>query len=224
VKFYAFNELSDRQPITMLEVPEKYLTGGNGRIFYMLKTWQIKLFDQFRRDAFQKMAEPGMANKAEGFKNLILLAGSMAIANASADELKNFIRGKQIDFKDAVFENFFKLAGFNKYSVNSIKYDGLGAVLWEEILPPTGVYDNISRDVMDLFSDPSKFEASQSRSLRDIPVGGQLYYWWMGAGAERKDRRGSFWWQDGGSDTAQFTTRPGVQSSGKPPLKPVPRP
>ena len=32
-KLYVFNEIADIQPITLSEMPLKYLTGGNGRIF-----------------------------------------------------------------------------------------------------------------------------------------------------------------------------------------------
>ena len=75
VLFLAFNELAEMQPISLSEVPETYLRAGNGRIFYMLKTWNIKLLDTFRREALQTM----QTNPVRGLKNLVWLTALVVL-------------------------------------------------------------------------------------------------------------------------------------------------
>jgi len=58
VKLHLFNTVADFQPIALTEMPQKYLTGGNGRLFYMLKTFTLKQFDIYRREVFQQINNP----------------------------------------------------------------------------------------------------------------------------------------------------------------------
>jgi len=53
-KFHAFNELSDMQPISMMEMPQLYLDIPNGRILYSLKTFTLKQWDVARRNVVQE--------------------------------------------------------------------------------------------------------------------------------------------------------------------------
>ena len=47
-EFYSVCKLADYQPIWISEMPEMYAKAGNGRIFYMLKSFTLKMFDIFR--------------------------------------------------------------------------------------------------------------------------------------------------------------------------------
>src|SRR3990167_2384394 len=91
VKLIAFNELLDVQPVALSEMPEQYLKGGNGRIFYMLTTYTIKLFDVYRNEVFQTMK----TNPVQGIKNLLYLTGALLVMNATADEIKDFILNRE---------------------------------------------------------------------------------------------------------------------------------
>jgi hypothetical protein len=42
IKYLMFNELAEIQPITMSEMPESYVTGGNIRLLYTLKSFTLK--------------------------------------------------------------------------------------------------------------------------------------------------------------------------------------
>ena len=50
--------------------------------------------------------------------------------------------------------------------------------------------DNISKDIMALFKDYDKAtEISNIRTLKEIPIGGDLFYWWF-AHEEKKPSEG----------------------------------
>ena len=55
VKLLLWHNLSDMQPVSLSEMPLKYLQNPNGRLLYMLKTFTIKQFDVMRRDSYQLM-------------------------------------------------------------------------------------------------------------------------------------------------------------------------
>jgi hypothetical protein len=186
VKLLMFNELLDFHPVALSEMPEQYLSGGNQRILYMLKSYTIKQLDVFRREAFQKMAE---GNWKEGIKNLLSLASLIVICNGTADEIKDFIMGRKTKLSDRVVDQLLMLVGFSRYTTNNVVSEGLGSALIEQIIPPTNFIDNISRDLIDLYKN---FDESVSinnfRSIQDIPLIGKLYYWWFGRGVESKDK------------------------------------
>jgi len=181
VKLYLFNKLSDMQPISLSEVPEKYLVGGNGRIFYMLKTFTLKAFDIFRRECFQKISTKG--ERLQGLRNLIRLTAYFSVMNASADMIQDLLLGRPTELSDLVVENIYRLFGASRYTAYGISRKGLGTTLAEQILPPFKAINAISQDIK-TFGDEKGFEITQS-----IPVVGKLYYWWFGKGAKKLERK-----------------------------------
>ena len=189
VKFMLFNDLSDFQPITLSEVPLKYLEAPNGRVFYALKTYSIKLFDVYRRESFQLMKKKG--TRIQGVRNMVKLSVLLAIFNGTADTLKDFVSGKTTEISDRVVESFAKAIGFGRYTFNQVGKEGLGRTAAEQILPPTQLFDDLSRDMMDVFMDTDDdFEVSKLRTIRNIPIVGKLFYWWFGRVSERKETGG----------------------------------
>lgn len=180
VKYLAFNKLADMQPIALSEHPEQYLKGGNGRIFYMLKTWTIKMFDVYRNEVFAQMK----TNKPEALKNLMRLTLALVLMNAGADELKDLILGRKTKLSDRVVDNILKLIGFSRYSTYQVAREGLGSTLLNQTVSfPTKFLDNLSKDVDALLKDfDENFNVNKLRSIESIPFGGRLYYWWFGKG------------------------------------------
>jgi hypothetical protein len=180
-KLYTFNELADIQPISLSEMPQKYLTGGNGRIFYMLKTYTLKMFDVYRNEAFKKIATEGQ--RAEGVKNLLKLSAYLVTLNAGADVLKDLLLGRPIDLEDHVVDNIYRLAGASRFTIDKAKMEGLGTAAAKQILPPFKTLDAITKDLRTL-GDEKGFEVTQS-----IPVFGKMYYWWFGKGVEKSAKK-----------------------------------
>ena len=177
----------------MSETPEAYLNAGNGRLFYMLKMFTLKQFDVFRREVWHNIKTGERDKVVEGLGNATRLLAILSLANAGADELKDWVLGKDVDFEDHVIENLLSLGGASRYLRMQTTKEGIGSGLAGQILPPFKFIDAISKDVMTDTRDGL-------RSVDSIPVGGKLYYWHFGRG---KDAEGIF--QPGRS-------RPGVAS------------
>lgn len=180
VKLLAFNELLDVQPVALSEMPEMYLKGGNGRIFYMLKTYTVKLFDVYRNEVFQEISA---GRKAQGLKNLIYLSGALVTMNATADEIKDLVLNRETSLKDRTVDNILKLAGFSKFTIYKARMEGIGSATARTILPPFKFIDSAYKDVV------QANELSQLETIQSIPVGGKLYYWWFGKGAAKSDKK-----------------------------------
>jgi hypothetical protein len=179
-RLYLFNVLSDFQPISLSEMPQKYLTGGNGRIFYMLKTFTLKQFDAFRREAFQKIGTEGQ--RIQGLKNLVRLAACFAAANATSDVIKDLILGRPIDPGDKVVDNLLRLVGISKFVTWQARTQGVGKAVVMQVAPPFKGIDALVKDINSA-GDDKGLEIVQS-----IPLVGKLYYWWFGKGADKAER------------------------------------
>jgi hypothetical protein len=185
VKYLAFSELLNFQPIALSEVPELYLRGGNGRIFYMLKTWTIKMFDVYRNEVYNEMK----TDPTQGLKNLINLTILLMTMNATADVLKDLLLGREIKLDDLVVDNIAKLIGFSRYATFQVQREGVGSTVAQQILPPTKLMDDISKDAIKLYKDWGESNlVNKLRTPESIPVIGKLYYWWFGGGVEKKKR------------------------------------
>jgi hypothetical protein len=182
VKLYLFNTLADFQPIALSEMPQKYLTGGNGRIFYMLKTFTLKQFDTYRREAFQKIAKPG--TRIQGIKNLMWLMGTFVAANVTADIIKDLLLGRKIDMEDKAVDNLLRLVGISKFVTWKAREEGVGSALVRQIAPPFKAADAISKDIDKAIQGRPTGEIIQS-----FPFLGKLYYWWFGKGAEKTKKK-----------------------------------
>ncbi|KKL45515.1 hypothetical protein LCGC14_2354940, partial [marine sediment metagenome] len=187
VKYLAFNEILNFQPIALSEVPQKYLTAGNGRIFYMLQTWNIKMLDVFRNEVYNEMK----TDPVQGLKNMIRLATLLMLMNATADVIKDIMLGREIRLDDLVVDNIVKLIGFSRYTIFQVKREGLGSAIGQQVLPPGKLLDDVSRDTVALFTDfDENFAVDKLRTPENIPIIGKLYYWWFGRGSEiKKERR-----------------------------------
>lgn len=187
VKFLAFNIVLDFSPRALSEMPERYLNSGNGRIFYILKTWQIKLLDIYRRESWNEI-KAGRVSK--GLANLFRLSIFLTAMNATADVIKDLLLGREIKLNDLVVNNIIKLSGvFSRYTIDEIGREGLASSVLGQIVPPIPAVDDATKDLVDLYKDFDKsLDINELRSVKNIPIGGDLYYWWFGKGREVKEK------------------------------------
>ena len=129
-------------------------------------------------------------DKVEGVRNIIYLAMTLVVMNATADQIKDLVLGRKTSLSDVVIDNLAILIGLTRYSVNQIARDGLGQTAKDIVVPPTQLLDNIPKDLRTIYKDWNKgVEISKLKSLKSIPVGGNLYYWWFGKGADTKKKK-----------------------------------
>ena len=162
VQYYAFNALSNTQPISLSEMPETYLTSGQGRILYTLKTYALKQINNVIREA----RKPGLANKQRAASLVMLLT----LAGASADELKDLMLGRTTEFSDQLYDNLFKISLLSRYSLEGSR-TGKG-ILTDLLVPPTGIIDYAKEDMVSLFKGDPSFT-----SIQNLPWGRQIQAW-----------------------------------------------
>lgn len=192
VKYMIFSELSDYQPISLAEMPVTYLRSGNGRVFYMLKTYTIKQIDTYRREIFDLLASGDKAQAALGLKNLISLAIALMLMGMSTDALKDLLLGREIEIDDLVMDNILKVMTFTKYQVYKARTEGIGnALLRTLFMPPIfAPVDDLTRDITQIAS--GKKSPEDARILGQVPLFGKFYFWWLGGGQEKdSDKKSS---------------------------------
>ncbi len=180
VKMLVYSRLADFQPIGLAEMPQKYLTSGNGRVFYMLKTFTLKQFDIFRNEAIHKITTGNRSEKIEGLKNLVRLAMFFVLANATADELKDLLLGRTTDMSDRVADNILRLAGSSKFVTWVARTEGAGTALSKQVLPPFKFLDSLTKDIYNA-GDDKGLELTAS-----VPLLGKLAYWHLGRGTTKR--------------------------------------
>lgn len=184
VKYLLFSEISDVQPISLAEMPEIYLTSGNGRIAYMLKTYSIKLLDVFRNDVLIQMR----TDPVRALRNFVRLSTFVVMANMGVDVLKDLIMGREIDLKPTFIDNILKLALLSKYQVDKSAKDGIGKTILANALPPSNIFDDLGKDLGDEKFRTGEKPITHLRTIKNIPIAGKLYYWWFGGGSEYKEK------------------------------------
>lgn len=189
VKMLLYHRLLDFQPVALSEMSEQYLKSGNGRVFYMLKTYTLKQFDVFRNEAWHKIKSGEKNQVIEGITNMIKLTSLLTLANAGSDELKDFLLGKDTKFEDHVVENFLTMGGASKYVRMQTTREGLGSGLIGQILPPFRFVNSVSKDINQAYDDyiaGDTISFNNQRIVESIPIAGKLYYWHYGRGTDYK--------------------------------------
>lgn len=180
VRLLVFDRLLDFQPVTKSEMPEKYLTAGNGRLFYSLKSYTIKQFDIYRREIVTGLKSDSRQERVQALKNMARLGMFLVLANASADELKDFLHGRESTLSDRVVDNILRLGGISRFVTWQARREGVGSAAAKQILPPFKFVDSLTRDVLSAGDDKGL------KTLDSVPIVGKLAYWWWGAGADKK--------------------------------------
>ena len=178
VKYLLFNELAEIQPITISEMPEYYVTGGNLRLLYALKSFTIKRLDFLRNTVIDEI----QADPIKGTGNLIRLAMCLIVMGATTDFIKDFILGRDVEPEEMLLNNIFKMFGFGKWMLYTARREGLGKAFANQILP-TKLIDDVYKDII------TKKDIMDLRTISNVPVAGKFWYWWFGGGSDEAKQR-----------------------------------
>ena len=186
VKFFAFNELSDVQPISLSELPEKYLNSKNGRLLYMLKSFTLKQLDLVRN---RVIGEWKKGNKADATKQAVLLAGYLSTANMGTQAVKDLMMGREVYADDIPDKAVWALlGGFGMSEYTWDRYLSQGRIIEgtvDYLTPATPVIEAVLAGTLELGEEDPDF----SPVLKGIPLAGPLLYSWLGGGAENYNQR-----------------------------------
>jgi hypothetical protein len=169
VHLLLFSELSEFQPVSLSETPEFFLTSGNLRIFYMLKTFAIKAINSTVRE-FRVEWQAGNHYKAA--RNFSALIGLLTLAGAGTDEIKDFMLGRESRISDNIVDNLLQLALINRYSLEKGLRNGqLIETIVQGHMPP---FRFASDFVVDMVNS-AKGEPTY-RTMKNFPLAGSFVY------------------------------------------------
>ncbi len=194
IKFHAFNELAEVQPISLSEMPQGYLNNPDLRFMYSLKTFTLKQIDVVRKKVIQQYKK---GNKKEAFKNAALLAGYLSIMNTGTKTVKDLITGRDVDpdrlGTDLVF-GLLGVYGMNEYNVERLAQDGdIISAAGRIVAPPLNMLEALYGIPYELYKQHTDefgmYDAKLEKYMRDIPGVGPFLYNWFGGGAEKYNER-----------------------------------
>lgn len=188
VKTMLFSKLAKVQPITKLEMPQKYLEMPNGRIIYMLKTFMLKQADLLRNESYNKIKSKG--TRTEGINNLIRYSVIMGLAGAGTEEVKNWLLGKdskELELSDIPL-NMLKSFGLSQFVMDKVKAGNVGEAAGGVVLPPYKMYDPVFQDISNAFDGDEDTEPSY-KGVQRIPLFGRFVYNWLMGGAEEYNEK-----------------------------------
>lgn len=173
--FVAFDELSDAQAISKMEMTQAYLNHPRGRMLYQLKTYMLKQIDIVRRDAYQEIAKGTPSKIAKGTKNLMALGGALALANIPSDVVKDLLSGREVDpfTTPKLVENVLQTFGLNRYSQQRLGQGKIVDTAVATALPPLKVIENIAQ--------------AKPEAVGYLPLGGRMLYDRKFGGNERRE-------------------------------------
>jgi len=183
-KQFLWSELADVQPISLSEMPQKYLEAPDGRVFYSLKSFMLKQIDLLRRDIPHQWKK---GNKKEAMKNAIAYSLIVPTANMTVDQLRSMMLGRPPEIEDLedvpgeYASNVLKLFGGSEYLLNRyIKRGNIGQAALSVIAPPLNLLDSFGESVI----QATKGEAPTA-ILKDAPIFGRFWGNWFEGGLER---------------------------------------
>jgi hypothetical protein len=140
--FMLWNELSSAQPISLSQMPKAYLDHPDGRMFFMLNSFTIKVLDIMRREVLVPATRAENRNLTEAAKNFANLALWFTTMNGTVEMAKDFVRGKDVEgIEKYIANNALKMMGMNKFMFDSANREGLGKAVLNQLMPPTALGD-----------------------------------------------------------------------------------
>lgn len=186
VKYYLFNELTEVQPITLSQMPRKYLEVPNGRIMYALKSFAIKQLDVMKKNIYDVYKS---GHKLRAAKNAVTYTALVAGANTTVEQFKKLIEGKEINPEDLPEDfafNLLKLFGGSKYTYNKYLSQGkLGDAAVKTIIPPIDIISAPVEDAIGYLSDKENYKY---KTPKYIPLAGWAIYNFFGGGLEKYEK------------------------------------
>ena len=177
VQYLAFNELLDTQPVALSEMPLKYLQMSDGKVWYILKSFMLRRLNFVLKESLGTIK----TNPVQGVLNTTRLVFSLMLMGVGADELKDWITGRQTSLKDQTTDVLLNIAGLSKYNIYDAKMRGGWRAMVNKIAPPFKIIDSAGRDIRDLTTG----SYTGSESLASVPLIGKILYWQYGKGAKK---------------------------------------
>tara|TARA_B100000497_G_scaffold88288_1_gene98409 strand:+ start:1664 stop:4414 length:2751 start_codon:yes stop_codon:yes gene_type:complete len=193
VKKFVWDQLSDAQPISLSEMPLQWLLAPNGRVMYSLKTFAIRQISTGLKrtlNLYEKGARTNnKAMKRQALKNLVSYFAIIPTANMTVEEVKDYIKylGNDVEIEDETLwdkwsTSLLKMYGGSEWAWDKVKKGEYATAGSSILMPPVKSLDRAGKLVMSVGSE----EGLDTGVVRDLPVMGQIMYYWFGDGIEKE--------------------------------------
>ena len=169
-KEFAVIELSETRPLFPTNMPPSFLVGGEARILYALKSWNLKTANNLYRDIKRARREGGMSKATYvALKNTAILA----LAGASADAIKDLLLGNPVELEETVIDNLLKIGLMSRYSLGKFSKGDFDGGLADYFAPPLNYLKRPYQDIKDIISEDGKFTFE---TLKEMPAVGRVLH------------------------------------------------
>jgi hypothetical protein len=196
VLLLGWNILSDWHPVSMGELPAGYTNHPVGRIWYILKSYTIKMLDNYRREGIDEMRIAVQAKDyrrfLDSFFRLMHMMVLLYVSGCTIDTINDYIvRGLEPD-DDVLWDNIFKIVGISRYAQYRAWQEGFYAGAMAQFAPPVLTpFDYARRDVAAFLKAQEEGEDFGLRDMemtRMIPLFGDWIFWRGEAGQEKVEK------------------------------------
>ncbi len=177
-----YNDLAAVQPMSLLDMPERYALGGGGyKILYQLKSFAARRANYLytrTQEQFHNAQTPEEYAKAiaESMRFFTLLIGYGALTNL----LKDFLLGRSLDITDELLDTILQNAMVTRYMIKRGRQDPMNALINAVAPPALGTANDLWQDTGRVIK--GKKDVSQMNIWSRLPILGKPYYWWFGGG------------------------------------------
>ena len=183
IKSMIFADLSDIQPITLLEMPEWYLKHPNGRVFYMLRTFQLKYMNYLRQNFWYQMKA---GHKKAALTSGAAMFAAFSVGGASTDAIKNFLLGRDVYPADIITDVLMRNTGvMDRYTMRQVttNKDPLEPIV-NSLTPPYSVYSPFVRAAIQTAKGDFS-EMEPNGMMKQLPIFGKIVENYLLGGAEQ---------------------------------------
>jgi hypothetical protein len=183
---YAFSQLVKGQSVTKGNWSTAMLNNPNGRAFFTLKTFMINQMNLYRTEAYNKIKR---GNTKQGLQMMAKLATAMYVAQATGNQIQNFILGRDDDAFEAsaIPMTLLKSYAVSDRAAKELEAGHVGKAIGLTILPPM---EHLDKPLEDLMKE-IKGEENKRRYLDVIPGGREIRARFMGGSEEWNARNES---------------------------------
>jgi len=187
---YRFHELADTQPISLLEMPKRYLDMPDGRIIFALKSFGLKQLTLLHNDIIKR----GKAGDKKGAAlALTKYAAMIGVAGGTVDEAKEVMAGGSFDIEeipDKVQDNLLALIFLSKFAIGDLGKGDFSSVIGDIVTPSLAPVEAGIKDYNRYKDGVPIGESEQPVNLiKTFPVIGRIIYDFALGGKEKDAER-----------------------------------
>jgi len=187
---YRFHELSDTQPVSLLEMPKMYLDMPNGRILFALKSFALKQLTLLHNDVIKR----GKGGDKKGAAlALTRYAAMIGIAGGTVDEAKEVMAGGSFDIEEIpekVKDNLLSMMFLSKFAIGDISKGDFSSFVGDIVTPSVAPLEAAIQDTARYYNGVPIGESEQPVNLiKTFPVIGRIIYDLALGGKEKDEER-----------------------------------